>query len=392
MLIGIDGNEANIKNRVGIGQFAFNVIKTLEKIDQGNSYFIYLKAPPLPDLPREREGWRYRIFGPGKLWTQIALPVKLFTQGEKLDVFYSPSHYSPRFSPFPTVISIMDLGHHHNPEQFAKKDLYQLTKWEGYSVKNASRIVTISEFSKSEIEKIYHYPAGKITVAHPGYDDNFKFKILNFNSNLNDKILKIKDKYGIKGKYFLYLGTLKPNKNIEGMIEAFNLVVRDLGLGDSHKKETSHQHLSPITLVVAGKKGWLYEKIFERVKESGLEDRVVFTGFISDEEKPLLIAGAEAFLLPSFYEGFGIPILEAMSLEVPVITSNVASMPEVGGKAAIYCNPHKVKDIAKAMKKILGLKKNERDEIIAKGREQVEKFSWEKCSQKILKTLENVKK
>ncbi|HUV47103.1 MAG TPA: glycosyltransferase, partial [Candidatus Bathyarchaeia archaeon] len=168
MLIGVDANEANQKNRVGVGQFAFNVIRQLEKIDKRNFYLLYLKEPALPDLPKEREGWRYRVFGPSKLWTQVALPLKLFTQREKLSVFYSPSHYAPRLSPFPTVISIMDLWHHRHPEQFAKKDLYQLRKWESYSVKRASRIVTISEFSKSEIVKIYQYPPEKIMVAYPG--------------------------------------------------------------------------------------------------------------------------------------------------------------------------------------------------------------------------------
>ncbi|MCL5090498.1 MAG: hypothetical protein M1514_00635, partial [Patescibacteria group bacterium] len=106
MLIGIDGNEANEKNRVGVGQFAFNVIKELEKIDNKNDYLIYLKDKPLSDFPKEKKGWRYRIFGPGKLWTQIALPIKLFTQKEKLDIFFTPSHYAPRFSPCPTVISL----------------------------------------------------------------------------------------------------------------------------------------------------------------------------------------------------------------------------------------------------------------------------------------------
>lgn len=372
MLIGIDANEANQRNRVGIGQFAYNVLKGLEKIDKKNSYILYLKQPPLPDLPKERGGWQYRVFGPGKLWTQVGLPIKLFTQKEKLDIFFSPSHYAPRFSPFPTVISIMDLGHHRHPEQFAKKDLYQLTQWEKYSVKNSSAIITISEFSKSEIIKIYKYPAERITVAHPGYDEPRT-------ANRESGIKGIEKKYGIKGKYFLYLGTLKPNKNIEGLIEAFNIL-------------TKTYYQKPVALVVAGKKGWLYETIFEKVKRLGLENRVIFTGFLAEEEKPYLIAGAEAFVLPSFYEGFGIPVLEAMSLGVPVITSNAASMPEVGGEAAFYCDPKSPRDIAQAMRKVLGLKKSQRDEIIAKSRQQAKKFSWENCCQKVLAALENVKK
>lgn len=361
MLIGIDGNEANTANRVGIGQFAFGVISALEKIDQKNSYLIYLKTKPADDFPKERPGWRYLIFGPKKYWTQFALPVKLFTQKTKPDIFFSPSHYGPRFSPVPTVISLMDLWHHRHPEQFNKKDLYQLKNWEKYSVKNAKHIITISEFSKKEILDIYKIPANRVTVAYPGYT---KYKTEN-----------IKNKHKISGDYFLYLGTLQPKKNIEGLIKAFGLLN------------------SEVQLVIAGKKGWQYEKMFELVKELKLEDKVIFTGFVDEEDKPYLIAGATAFVFPSFYEGFGIPVLESMNLGVPVITSNRASLPEVGGKAAIYCDPDNIESITGAMKKVLELNEEEKNEIINLGYKQAEKFSWEKCAGRILTVLEkNAKK
>ncbi len=331
MLIGIDGNEANNKDRVGIGQFAFGVISALEKTDKKNSYLIYLKAPPVEDLPKERPRWKYLVFGPKKYWTQFALPLKLFTQKEKLAVFYSPSHYAPRFSPVPTVISLMDLWHHRHPEQFDKKDLYQLTKWEGYSVKKAKHIITISEFSKREIVDIYKLSENRITVAYPGFT-NFQFSILNFKSNFNSKILKVKNKYGIKGDYLLYLGTLQPKKNIEGLIRAFALLVI--------------KHQSPITLVIAGKKGWLYEKIFELVKELKLENKVIFNGFVGEEEKPFLLAGAKLFVFPSLYEGFGLPVLEAMQCGVPVLASRVTSIPELGVDAVHYADPYDPVDIA----------------------------------------------
>ncbi len=369
MLIGIDGNEANNKDRVGIGQFAFGVISALEKTDKKNSYLIYLKAPPVEDLPKERPRWKYLVFGPKKYWTQFALPLKLFTQKEKLAVFYSPSHYAPRFSPVPTVISLMDLWHHRHPEQFDKKDLYQLTKWEGYSVKKAKHIITISEFSKREIVDIYKLSENRITVAYPGFT-NFQFSILNFKSNSNSKILNVKNKYKTGNEYFLYLGTLQPKKNIEGLIKAFGFLISNL------------------SLVIAGKKGWQYEEIFALVKELKLENKVIFTGFINEEDKPYLIAGARAFVFPSFYEGFGIPVLEAMNLGVPVVTSNQASLPEVGGKAAIYCDPGKVESIASAMKKVLELNQEEKNEIIKLGFEQGRKFSWENCAGKILNVFE----
>jgi len=369
MKIGIDGNEANQKNRVGIGQVAFNVLNQLEKLGR-HQYLIYLKNPPLVDLPKEREGWNYRVFGPGKLWTQIALPLKLFTQKEKLDIFFTPSHYAPRFSPFPTVVYLMDLWHYHHPEQFSQNDLFQLTHWESYSVKRASLVLTISEFSKLEIINFYHLPPEKIVVAYPGFD---KFDIKNF----DDGTKKIRTKYGLNEDYLLYLGTLQPKKNLVGLVEAFSQL---------------SGHFLKVNLVIAGRKGWLYEEIFRRVEKLGLQKKVFFPGFISEEEKPYLLAGAKAFVLPSFYEGFGIPVLEAMSLGVPVVAADAGSLPEVGGEAAIYCDPFSVGSIAEAIERVLCLNKKQRDEIINLGQKQSRRFSWEKCGENVLKALENVKR
>jgi len=371
MIIGIDGNEANQKNRVGVGQFAFNVIRELEKLDKINRYFIYLANEPLLDLPRARTNWEYLIFGPTHLWTQIALPARLFLQKEKLDVFYCPSHYAPRFSPVPTVVSIMDLWHHRHPEQFAKKDLYQLINWEKYSVKNASRIVTISEFSKSEIMKYYKLPADKITVAYPGLDERYKdIKIQRY------KVKQIEEKFKICGDYILYLGTLQPKKNLVGLIQALNILI---------------SQYPDILLVISGKRGWLYEEIFQKVKELKLEEKVIFTDFVDEAEKPYLMAGAKCFVLPSFYEGFGIPVAEAMSLGVPAAISNTSSLPEVGGEAGFYFDPEKPEEIAQTLIKVIKLSPSDRERVAKAGKEQSNKFSWEKCAGQVLKSIKSVK-
>ncbi len=133
----------------------------------------------------------------------------------------------------------------------------------------------------------------------------------------------------------------------------------------------------------------MFDRIFALVKELNLEDKVIFTGFISEEEKPYLMAGARAFVFPSLYEGFGIPVLEAMNLGVPVVCSREGSLPEVGGKAAIYCDPYETEDIRRAMAEVLSLNKAARDEIIRLGSERCKEFSWEKCAQIILGVLEN---
>lgn len=361
MLIGIDGNEANVKNRVGIGEFAFGAMRTLYQLDKKNQYRIYLKDNPLTDLPKERPGWKYCVFGPKFAWTQWRLPLRLYTEKPRIDVFFSPNHYAPRFCPAPSVISIMDLWHHYHPEQFRARDLYQLKNWEAYSVKQAKKIIAISEFTKREIIKLYQVPAEKIVVAYPGYE-----KISNF-----------KEKYGIRGDYILYLGTLQPKKNLIRLIEAFNILY-------------TTYHIPHTQLIIAGKKGWLYEEIFQEVKRVKMEKRVIFTDFIPEEDKIGLISGASCFVLPSLYEGFGIPVLEAMAIGVPVAISNVASLPEVGGEAAFYFNPENPVSIAETFDKVLKLGSPERERAVELGKKQAEKFSWEKCAGTILRVLEEV--
>ncbi|MBM3209218.1 glycosyltransferase family 4 protein, partial [Candidatus Shapirobacteria bacterium] len=160
-------------------------------------------------------------------------------------------------------------------------------------------------------------------------------------------------------------------------IEAFNIL------------DTAY-HIPHTQLVFAGKKGWLYEDMFRKAKETGVGSRVVFTDYVSEEDKYPLIAGAKCFVLPSLYEGFGIPVLEAMALGVPVAISNVSSLPEVGGQAAFYFNPEKPESIAETLAGVLKLSPEEKEMTIRAGKIQAKKFTWEKCAEKILDTLERL--
>jgi len=383
MIIGIDGNEANVEKRVGIGEYAFELLMQFyesQKFPRSGislretniKYQIYLKDRPREDLPKENERWHYRVIGPRKFWTQIGLPFDLYTNKPRPDVFFTPSHYAPRFSPIPTVISIMDLSYIHFPEMFKKSDLYQLKNWTKYSVKNAKKILTISQATKDDIIKVYRVPENKIVVTYPG----IKFEIRNSKSETNSKFKMqnskfLKTKYGIEGDYVLFVGTLQPRKNIARLIEAFSRI----------KDNTQ--------LVVVGKKGWLYEEILEAPKKFGVQDRVKFLDFVPDEDLPLFYQNALCFVLPSLYEGFGLPVLEAMKYGCPVITSNVSSLPEAGGDAALYFNPEDISDIA-ANLRLMITKPQLRKELIKKGFEQIKKFSWEKTARETLKTLMEV--
>lgn len=140
MIIGIDGNEANVKRKVGIGEYAFELLVQFKKLSvHGYQFTVYLKDAPLVQMPEESEDWKYVIVKPRKLWTQIGLPLYLFSHFPRPDVFFTPSHYAPRFSPVPTVIAIMDVAYLKFPHLFASKDLYQLREWTKYSAQNAKK-------------------------------------------------------------------------------------------------------------------------------------------------------------------------------------------------------------------------------------------------------------
>ncbi|MBU2632116.1 glycosyltransferase family 4 protein [Patescibacteria group bacterium] len=364
MLIGIDGNEANVEKKVGIGEYAFELLKKFEESKVSNFQFlIYLKDFPREDLPKAREGWRYRVVGPRKMWTQFALPRDLLLKKPRADIFFTPSHYAPRFSPIPTAISIMDLSYIYFPQLFKKNDLYQLKSWTKYSAKKASLIFTISNSSKDDIIKEYKIDPKKVVVTYPGIKDQ-KFKVKSMEN--------LPKKYEINKPYFLFIGTIQPRKNIAKLIEAFASIKED------------------VDLVVIGKKGWLFEQILAAPSEFGVEKRVKFLDFVPNEDLPLFYQNAVCYVLPSLYEGFGLPVLEAMQNNCPVITSNVSSLPEAGGDAAIYVNPEDVNDIKEKMEKVLR-DSNLREEMIKKGQEQVKKFSWEKTAKETLKALETLK-
>jgi len=382
LLIAIDGNEANIENRVGVNQFAFAVLwgiyksKAKNKKLRVNKFLIFLSGNPRTDLPPETKWWRYEVFGPKRFWTWTGLVKRLYFGKPKPNVLLSLSHYGPGFSPIPFVISIMDLGFLRFPKQFTKKDFFQLKHWTRWSVKKAKKIIAISKFTEKDIIKTYGVGSEKIVVAPLGFqkikDEKLEAK------ELSKKLKTVKEKHGIGGNYILYLGTLKPNKNIEGLVDAYHVLYSKL-------------NVSSCKLVIAGKKGWLYQSIFEKVKQLGLENEIIFAGFVPDEEVPILMKGAKLFVMPSFWEGFGIPVLEAMDAGVPVVCSNAASLPEVAGEAALLVNPYNPRDIAEGIRSILTDQKL-RQKLIEKGKEQVKVFSWEKCSKIILKTLLEVNK
>lgn len=371
MNIGFDLNEANIPQRVGVNQVAYNTFVHLVKNLTSEDTLVALsKDRPLPDMPRESNNLKYEIFGPKKAWVLTGLTKRLWFGKPKLDVLFSPSHYAPVLTKTKSVIFLMDMSFERfGNEYFTEYDLNQLKRWTPMSVKHAKKVLTISEFSKNEIISLYQTNPDKIEVVYPAYDkETFHGKVP------YTKMVSVKKKYHITGSYLFYWGTLQPRKNISRLIEAFAQIPQPR-----------------LKLVIAGKKGWLYEQIITQAKKLGIEDRVIFTGFAPNEDLPALIKGSRAFILPSLYEGFGMPAVEAQAVGSPVVVSKVSSLPEVVGESGIYIeDPHSVKSIKMALEKVLSLSKSERSKIIKLGKENTKRFDWDKSAQKILGILKSV--
>lgn len=378
MIIAIDGYEANLASRVGIGRYAFEILKHIYKIEEKrrdrNEYRIYLPSVPLADLPKETSWWKYRVIHPRKFWTFIALPLALSSDMPKAHVVFSPTHYAPRFVSIPKVISIMDLSYLTYPKLFRPKDLFKLTQWTKYSAVSAKAICTISEFSRHDILHEYRVDPSKVVVTYPGISfssvKNMDTKASNLSMNDFPK------------KFILSVGTIQPRKNYVRLIEAF-----------SRLKGTHIDQYRDVSLVIVGKKGWLYDEILQSPKKYGVESSVRFLDFVDDRDLPVLYKKALCFVLPSLYEGFGLPVLEAMAYSCPVVVSNVSSLPEIAGGAGVYVEAENVQSIADAIHKtILEIKSLEGKKRIKAGLEQVKKFSWESAAKKTLEILEKVGK
>ncbi len=376
MIIGIDGNEANLNNRVGVNQYGFELMHALQKLQKKgrlkHKVIVYLKNPPLADMPERTHLWDYEVLQGGGFWIGRKLSPHLIFSKYRPDIFFTPSHYVPFFSPMPRVCAIMDLGYLEFSDQFKKSQLWQLKHWSAYSISVSKAIIAISESTKKDI--VRHYPSAseKVTVTHLGYD-NEKF----YNNISTEVVRRVAKKYSIVNgpkSYVLFLSTLKPSKNVVGLISAW--------------AKLSHQ-FNQMNLVIAGKKGWLYDDIFQKVKSLGLVGNVVFTDYVDEKDKPALIAGSKVFVLPSFWEGFGLDAVNAMACGVPVVVSKVGSLPEVVGDAGILVDPYNISSIRAGIKKVLELDEGKYREYISKGLKQAKNFSWEETAKKTVKVLED---
>ena len=271
------------------------------------------------------------------------------------------------------ITIVHDMAHLACRETVGLKNRIWLDLTLKQSCRRADIVLTVSEFSKSEIMKYLKVPEEKIKVMYPGVDLE-----LFHNRYAKEQIDAAKQKYGIVGEYFLYLGTIEPRKNIQRLIEAYEILL---------KRQTTDNLPK---LVLAGGKGWLCDAIYQAAQKVDLQDKVLFTGYIDEKDSPLLLAGAKFFCFPSLYEGFGTPPVEAMACGTPVLTANVASMPEILGDHAEYVNPFLAEDIVAGMEKML-LDEQLLEEMSQKGLEYVKRYDWVNSVSQLKEIYESIK-
>lgn len=377
MKIAIESSTIAKPKPTGVGYYTRNLLEALLRHDYNNQYELvhFSKSKKLGLLEKrfsnvkEKNVWWFpaRVYN-ASLRTPFGLAYD-FISGSYPDVFIYPGFVRwPTIGKSKSIIVVPDMAFVDYPEVVIKRFRWYLRQAVARSVREADRVITISEFTKGQITKHYGLRAKDITVINPSIDHSV------YKPQSIEEISKVNSKYGITGKYFLYLGTVEPRKNIAGIIRAFESLPSSL--------TAEHQ------LVLAGGKGW-YDSEIDRMVASIDPTRLIRTGYVCDNDKPALYSGAVALVYPSFYEGWGMQILEAMACGTPVIASNSSSMPEVGGKATLYVDPNKVSEIADTMNEIATNKTLSR-ELIKKGLVHVKQFSWDKSATKLVELLEGL--
>ena len=368
MLIGIDASRSVAAQRTGTENYSLYVIRSLLALDQGHRYRLYFNQPPSAGLFEVSEHVEEVEIPFPRLWTHVRLSWEMVQRVP--DVLFVPAHVLPLTHPRRSVATVHDLGYLYYPETHTRRARWYLDWSTRHNAHHAAHVIADSEATRSDLICHYHVPERKITVVYPGGGTS-----LHPVADAS-RLSAVKRRYGLPESYLLYVGTIHPRKNLLRLVEAYELLQR-------------WSDVSDLSLVIAGKKGWLYESIFRRTTELGLENRVIFPGYVDSDDLPALMSGAVAFVLPSLYEGFGLPAWEAMACGTPVVCSNVSALPEVVGDAALLADPLDVPGLADAMRQI-ATDETLRWELRERGFEQAARFSWERCAREVLGILEMV--
>jgi glycosyltransferase involved in cell wall biosynthesis len=372
--IGIDVTAA-LAQGGGIGRYTRELVRAVVGIETAFHFRLFSARPPaqlpVPDpLPQADhvtyrpaplpEHWLYR------LWYRLRLPLPVQLVTGRLDLFHSPDFVLPPVAGrIPTVLTVHDLSFIHYPHTFPQVLVNYLNRVVPWSVGRATHILADSEATRRDLLDLWQVPAEKVTVLSLGVDESFQ-------PAGNVAVTAVRRRYQLDdAPYLLSVGTVQPRKNYQMLIQAFAAVAADW----------------PHTLAIAGGKGWLYDEMIAEIERQNLVGRVRFIGFVADDDLPALYTGADLFLFPSLYEGFGLPLLEAMACGVPVITSNASCLPEVvvghdGAETAVLLSPHAPQPWSQTIRQLLD-DAPARDRLRRLGRRQAAQYSWQRAARQL---------
>ncbi|NJN15189.1 MAG: glycosyltransferase family 4 protein [Oscillochloris sp.] len=363
MHIGIDASRLAITRRTGTERYSSEIIAALARIDRRNRYTLYTNGLPAA-LPLLGPNVALRNIPLPRLWTHARLGLELRIHAP--DVSFIPAHVVPLIRPARCVVTIHDLGYLAFPQAHTARRRFELDLTTRWSCRAATRVIAISQATADDLVRHYGVDRAKIRVVHHG------IAAAQFRPPDDPGLIAaVRRRHTLDAAYFLYVGTLQPRKNLARLINAFAPVAA----------------ANPaISLVLAGRRGWLSEPIERRISELGLEQRIRLTDYLADEDLVPLLAGSLAFVFPSLYEGFGMPVLEAMACGAPVLTSTTSSLPEVAGDAAMLVDPHDETAITAALHR-LATDATLRADLRSRGLAHVAGFSWERCARETLAVL-----
>lgn len=374
--IAIDVRTIN-KPRSGVGYYVTNLVEQLRAIDQENSYCLISNdarfdttlacSPNFNHCHTVISNENHMV---GDLWENTYLPRQLMSRG--IDVFHGPAFMIPLYKgDLKTVATIHDIVAYILPRTIPMKYSLYMKALIGQVVKKADRLISVSESTKQDLVRWLGVPEGKISVVPQGVGSEFHPPL----PGEEDRGELVRKKFGIRGDFFLFVGNLEPRKNLIRIMQAFELARDKTG--------------RDLQLVICGKQGWLYDDILAAYERIRRDSEIVLTNYVDEADRLWLYQNTRTFLFPTLYEGFGMPVLEAMACGAPVITSNVSSFPEICGDAALLVDPYDVKGIADA---ILALEKSPdlRSSLREKGLERVKQYTWRETAARTLDVYRSV--
>jgi len=365
MRIAIDASPAAKEPRTGTEFYTLHLILALARLDPVNEYTLWLNEgvpAEFEDLPAN---FVPRPIPRRHLWAQTRLARELRQQ--RPDVFFAPANVIPFLHPRVCVTTIHDVGFHYFPECYSLLARWYLEVTTRFALRRAAKVIAVSEATRDDLVRVYGAEPSRIEVIHSGVT------VIDRELPSPSQVSSTLDRYGITPPYLLFLGRLETKKNVARIVQAF-LKLKEQG--------------SPHQLVLGGTPGVGFEDVARLINTSPYGIDILLTGYVG-EEKADLYAGADAFVFPSLYEGFGFPILEAAEYGVPVVTSRTSSLAEIGGDGALLVDPLSVEEIAQAVQRII--EDGElRSDLVRRGRQRLEEFDWRKTAQAVLGVLEEV--